>query len=66
MHERDQVDAFAKELDLLIIRFMDEFDLSYAAYVGVLALKQTELSNAALYEEIEDDDERFAQLDSFL
>ena len=56
MDERDQISAFGRELDLLVIRFMEEFDLPYEAYVGTLQMKAVELTNAALYD-MEDDEE---------
>jgi hypothetical protein len=35
----DQIEAFANELDKLVDRFCDEYDLPYASVVGVLTFK---------------------------
>ena len=39
MTEQQQIEAFADDLDRLVDRYCDEFDLSYAAAVGVLHFK---------------------------
>ncbi len=39
MTDKEQTDAFANELDKLIDRFRDEFDLSYAVVCGTMLLK---------------------------
>lgn len=39
MTEKDQIDALSDELDKLINRFCDEFDLARASAVGVLMFK---------------------------
>lgn len=39
MKDRDQEEAFADELDKLVDRFADEFDLSSSAACGVLLFK---------------------------
>ena len=39
MSEADQTKAFAEELDSLVERFRQEFDLTYAGAVGVLTMK---------------------------
>lgn len=39
MTEKEQIEAFADDLDRLVDRYCDEFDLSYAAAVGVLHFK---------------------------
>lgn len=36
MDSTEQIDAFAEDLAKLLARYADEFDLSYAAIVGVL------------------------------
>lgn len=53
MSEKEQIDAMAKDLTALIQRYIDEFDLSTAAAVGVLECKKYELIKAAT----EDDSE---------
>lgn len=39
MNEHEQVRAFGNDLDALVDRHRREFDLSYAAAVGVLHMK---------------------------
>lgn len=39
MTDRDQIDAFAGDLDKLVERYAQEFNLSTAAAVGVLTIK---------------------------
>jgi hypothetical protein len=39
MTDKEQTDAFADELDKLVDRFRQEFDLTYAQAVGVLHMK---------------------------
>ncbi len=39
MTQEEQTEAFAGELDKLIDRYCDEFDLPYAAVVGVMHFK---------------------------
>lgn len=56
MTERDQARALANDLDALIARYADEFDLPLAAAIGVLAIKQHELIAGAL-EDAEEEDE---------
>ena len=43
MTEPDQTHHFATELDALILRFRQEYDLTLAAVVGTLYVKQHEL-----------------------
>lgn len=38
MTEREQMQAFSMELGMLIDRYRDEFDLPYAAAIGVLQI----------------------------
>lgn len=40
MTEKEQIDHLADELDRLVERFRSEYDLSYAAVVGVLEMKK--------------------------
>jgi hypothetical protein len=59
MTDEEQVEAFELALDALVNMYAEEFDLSYVSMVGVLAVKQSELCNAALddgenYDEEED------------
>ena len=51
MDERDQISAFAWELECLIDRFGEEFDIPVSAMVGALTMKATHLTCAALYDE---------------
>lgn len=39
MSEREQIKAFADDLDALVKRYIDEFDLTAASAVGCLAFK---------------------------
>jgi hypothetical protein len=39
MNDKEQVVAFADDVDKLIDRYRDEFDMTYAAVVGVLFMK---------------------------
>lgn len=49
MSEAEQVKAFANELDLLVERYSNEFDLTYAAAVGVLFMKAHLLCDDAAF-----------------
>lgn len=39
MNDREQIDAFSSDLDKLVERYAQEFELSTAAAVGVLTIK---------------------------
>lgn len=39
MTEKEQIEHLANELDNLIERYRDEYEISYAAVVGVLQIK---------------------------
>lgn len=52
-----QVSAFGDELDRLIDRFRDEFDISYAAIVGTLHMKAHLLCEEASALDNEEDEE---------
>jgi hypothetical protein len=56
MTERDQIQAFADDLDKLVGRYCDEFDLTTASAVGVLAFKMHNLMAHAQKNQ-EDEDE---------
>lgn len=47
MDADEQIKHFANELDNLVDRYRVEYDLSYAAVVGALAMKQHLLCNEA-------------------
>lgn len=51
---KEQITAFSDEIDKVIARFRSEFDLSYAAAIGVLEFAKQKLLNEALG--IEDDE----------
>lgn len=51
MTNEDQTDAFAKELDKLVLRFCVEFDLTYATIIGTLEIKKHLLLKEKLEEE---------------
>ena len=48
MSPNDQIDHFAGELDKLVERFRAEFDLTYAAIIGVLHIKAHMLISKAM------------------
>lgn len=54
MTDREQIKAFADELDNLVNRFADEFNLTTAAAVGVLMIKAQEI----IYESANKGEER--------
>lgn len=39
MTDKEQTDAFANDLDKLVERYRQEFDMSYAQVVGTLEMK---------------------------
>jgi hypothetical protein len=39
MTEKEQVDHFANDIDSLVNRYRNEYDMSYAAVVGVFQMK---------------------------
>jgi hypothetical protein len=39
MDDKQQITAFADDIDRLIERYREEFDMTYAAVVGVLFMK---------------------------
>lgn len=51
MTEREQITHLSNEIDKLINRYRDEYDLSYAAVVGILQMK----SHLLMSEAAEDD-----------
>jgi hypothetical protein len=56
MTGKQQMTAFSDELDKLIERFRAEFDLPYAAAIGILQIKMHALSQEA-NEAIDDDED---------
>ena len=56
MSDAEQISAFAAELDALVERYREEFDLTYAAVVGALHMKAFEICREA-EEPLEDDDD---------
>lgn len=40
MTEKEQIDHFANDVDALVERYRKEYDISYAAVVGVLEMKK--------------------------
>ena len=53
MSDREQINAFYKDLDRLIDRYRHEFEMPYATAVGCLTMKATQLT----VEVLEADDE---------
>lgn len=51
MKQKEQIEHLANELDALIGRFSEEYDLSYAAVIGVLHMKIHLLEKQAIEEE---------------
>jgi hypothetical protein len=51
VEEREQISAFAWELECLVERFGEEFDLPISAMVGVLTMKATQMTCSALYDD---------------
>lgn len=61
MDQKEQTFAFGDELDKLISRFGNEFDITYASIVGVLQMKIHLLCSEAedrMYEAMEDNNEQ--------
>ena len=56
MDNLEQTQAFSDTLDAVIDRFTQEFDLSYASVIGVLAMKAIEITIQSSIN-YEDDDE---------
>jgi hypothetical protein len=58
MDERTQIGCFDDDLDRLLQRYSDEFDMSLAAMIGTLHVKIHELvANSVDQDEDEDEDE---------
>lgn len=57
MNEREQIAAFEADLDRLVGRYCDEFELTAASAVGVLAFKMHTLM-AHIQKKSEEEDER--------
>ena len=58
MNELDQIDALGLELEAMVGRFHEEFDISPAAMVGVLTMVATRLSCEQFYE-VDDEEDDF-------
>lgn len=58
MTDREQIDAFYADLTKLIARYCAEFELNTAAAIGVLAIKQHELTAHAMKDDDSDESER--------
>lgn len=54
MTDREQIEAFGRDLDALVERYRAEFELTYAAVIGLLYVKATQLTIEA---SSDDDDE---------
>lgn len=48
MNESQQVDHLANEIDRIIARFRAEYDMTYAAVIGVLEMKKAALCQEAV------------------
>jgi hypothetical protein len=50
MTDEDQIAAFGEELERMVDRFREEFDLPYVSVVGVLTMMATQLTLESLEE----------------
>ncbi len=62
MSPDEQSQAFCEDLDALVNRYIDEFDLAYIDIIGALELKKFEIceivrEEAIVNSEIDDDDD---------
>jgi hypothetical protein len=57
MNEADQTHAFANAIEKVISHYRDEFDLTYAAIIGVLTIQTQALCAEALEDEEDEDDD---------
>lgn len=55
MTDREQIQAFADDLDRLVERYRDEFEISMAGVIGALEFKQFTLMSEAQNRAIEDE-----------
>lgn len=62
MDEKEQIECFSGDLDKLLERYSDEFDMSLASQVGTLLIKIQELITISLDADDEDDDEEEAEV----
>lgn len=56
MTDKEQIEAFAGDLDCLVSRYEKEFSLSLAGAIGVLQLKIFAISKDAFDKQEEDED----------
>ncbi len=54
MSDKEQIDAFAADLEALVSRYRAEFNLTLAAAVGVLEIQKHALITDALREDDDD------------
>lgn len=52
MNEREQQSIFTKELEMMVNRFANEFDMSYQSVIGCLELEKAKLLNEMLNPEL--------------
>ena len=57
MDEKTQISCFDDDLDRLLTRYSDEFDMSLAAMIGTLQVKIHELVANSIDQDDEEDDE---------
>lgn len=57
MSDREQLDAFHADLDKLVARYIDEFDLSFAGAIGVLEMKCHEIKHVAFRRKFGEDEQ---------
>jgi len=62
MDEKEQIECFSGDLDKLLERYSDEFDMSLASQVGTLFIKIQELISNSLDSEDDDEDEEEAEV----
>lgn len=51
MTQEQQAEAFRKELEALINRFVDEYDLTYETLIGSLHITLSLISSQCIYDE---------------
>ncbi len=57
MTPEEQSECFCEELDVLVNRYVEEFDLPYIDVVGALEMKKHEICAMAKEESTDDDDD---------
>ena len=53
MTEHEQIDAFSDDIERVIQRYRNEFQISYAAVIGILFIKAHDLAQETLEDDAE-------------